>query len=314
VEVSSTNGDLISSPLSENDTEESLNGNRDTRSAVPGEGRVDQARWRELTEWPLTAGALLFLAAYACEVLIDLPPIANDVAEFTTWAIWGLFAVDYIVNLFLAPARWRWFFTHFHEFLIVVLPVLRPLRLLRLVKLLSILQTSAGTTFRGRVVVYAAGSSLLLITVAALAMLDVERNVAGATITSFGAALWWAIVTITTVGYGDLTPVTMPGRVIAVGIMIAGIALLGTVTAMLASWFLDRVTTTEKRLEAVTRKEITDLSHEIAQLRELLSTQRAEIVSLSEDDRQPRHVDGDGPHRHGGSGTIEVPPQLVRSP
>jgi len=110
--------------------------------------------------------------------------------------------------------------------------VLRPLRLLRLVKLLSILQLAAVSTLRGRIVLYAAGSSVLFVTVAALAIFDVERNAPGATITSFGDALWCAVVTITTVGYGDMSPVTLPGRFIAVGMMVAGIALLGTVAEL----------------------------------------------------------------------------------
>lgn len=235
---------------------------------------MTQIRWRQLAEWPLSAAAVLFLAVYAWQVLANPAPPGDAAADVTMWAIWVIFAVDYIVNLVLAPARWRWFFTHFHEFLIVGLPVLRPLRLLRLVKLLSVLQLAAGSTLRGRIVLYAAGSSVLLVTVAALAMLDVERNAPGATITSFGDALWWAVVTITTVGYGDTSPVTMPGRFIAVGIMVAGIALLGTVTAMLASWFLERVTATEQDMKSATRREVASLANEIALLRELLIDNR----------------------------------------
>jgi voltage-gated potassium channel len=258
-------------------------------SPAPRE-RMTQLRWRRLAEWPLTVGAVLFLAAYAWEVLADLGPSAQIAAEVTMWVIWVLFAVDYIVNLVLAPARWRWFFTHFHEFLIVALPVLRPLRLLRLVKLLSVLQMAAGSTFRGRVVMYAAGSSVLLVTIAALAMLDVERHVPGATITSFGDALWWAVVTITTVGYGDMSPVSLPGRIIAVGIMVAGIALLGTVTAMLASWFLERVTKAEKELKAMTHQEVKELAVEVAQLRELITANRDWMLMRRSDDDSAHRV------------------------
>jgi voltage-gated potassium channel len=110
-----------------------------------------------------------------------------------------------------------------------------------LITLISVLQKSAGAALRGKVTVYVAFTSALLVLVAALAILDAEQNVPGATITDFGDALWWAVVTITTVGYGDLYPVTGLGRFIAVGLMIAGIALIGSVTATLASWFVDKV-------------------------------------------------------------------------
>jgi voltage-gated potassium channel len=68
----------------------------------------------------------------------------------------------------------------------------------------------------------------------------VEYNAAGATITTFRYALWWAIVTTTTVGYGDYTPVTLAGRVIATGVMIVGVGLIGTVSATVAAWFVRR--------------------------------------------------------------------------
>ena len=72
-------------------------------------------------------------------------------------------------------------------------------------------------------------------------MLDAEQRDPSANITSFGDALWWACATMTTVGYGDHYPVTGGGRAVGVGLMIAGIALLGAVTATLASWFISSV-------------------------------------------------------------------------
>ena len=72
-------------------------------------------------------------------------------------------------------------------------------------------------------------------------MLDNERGKPGANIETFGDAVWWAMTTVTTVGYGDRYPVTGMGRVIAGAVMVAGIALLGTVTATLASWLIDQV-------------------------------------------------------------------------
>lgn len=107
--------------------------------------------------------------------------------------------------------------------------------------LISVLQRSAGTALRGRVTIYVVSSATLLVLVAGLAVLDAEQNATGANITNIGDGLWWAFVTITTVGYGDFYPITIVGRLIAVGLMIAGIALLGTVTATLAAWFVELI-------------------------------------------------------------------------
>ena len=131
----------------------------------------------------------------------------------------------------------------------IVLPLLRPLRLLRLIPLLSVLNRRAQTGLRGRVAIYVAGGASLLAFVAAIAVLDVERSSPDANISDFGDAIWWAVTTMTTVGYGDHYPVTSIGRVVAFGLMLGGIALLGTVTATLASWLVETVAAEKERAE-----------------------------------------------------------------
>jgi len=154
---------------------------------------------------------------------------------------------------------------------IVALPFFRPLRLLRLVTLLSVLHRTVGETLRGRVVTYVAGSAALLVFVGALAVLDVEQWAPDAKIRTFGDALWWATATITTVGYGDMYPVTTIGRLVAAALMMSGIAVLGVVTASIASWLVQRVEdTAESVAEAVeepVRIEVAELVKEIALLR-----------------------------------------------
>jgi voltage-gated potassium channel len=200
-------------------------------------------------------------------VIANLQPPDDLITSTIIWIVWGIFVVDFVINLILAERRVRWFFTHFLEFLMVALPALRPLRLLRLVTLLAVLQRGAGRALRGRVVIYAAGASITIVFIAALAELDVERNAIGSHIHTFGDALWWACVTITSVGYGDIAPVTLIGRLVAIGVMIAGLALLGTVTATLASFFLDRVEDTTKEESDETQAAIATLTSEITALR-----------------------------------------------
>jgi voltage-gated potassium channel len=169
--------------------------------------------------------------------------------RWLSWITSGIFVVDLVVRLALADERLRYLVRHWYDLLVIVLPLLRPLRLLRLIPLLSVLNRRAQTGLRGRVAIYVAGGASLLAFVAALAVLDVERSSPDANISDFGDAIWWAVTTMTTVGYGDHYPVTSVGRVVAFGLMLGGIALLGTVTATLASWLVETVAAEKEQAE-----------------------------------------------------------------
>ncbi len=148
------------------------------------------------------------------------------------------------------------------------------MRLLRLVALLSILNRTGAHTLRGRVTTYVFGGAALLVVTAALAVTDAERGRPGATIANLGDGFWWATTTLTTVGYGDLYPVTTEGRVIAVALMIGGVTLLGAVAATLASWLVERVAAEAQDDEAATRAPVDTLVTEIRALRCHRSTGR----------------------------------------
>ncbi|BBZ32093.1 potassium channel family protein [Mycolicibacterium confluentis] len=224
-------------------------------------------RWEHRAEWPLAAIALVFLAAYSLEVLAAPSGRTALAIGLVTRVCWAVFVIDYLARIWLADDRWRWFWRHLMDLLIVVLPVLRPLRLVRLVILVTVLQKAVGNAIRGRVVVYAVAGAVLLVYVASLAVLQAERVDPHASITSFGQALWWSITTITTVGYGDEYPVTTTGRVIAGLLMIGGIGLLGTITATIASWIVQRVAEEDTASQAATVAHIAELRDEIRALR-----------------------------------------------
>lgn len=212
-------------------------------------------RWEDRADWPLTITAVLFLVAYAAPILRpDLVSPWPTVCQLVTWAAWALFVADYVVRLSLSRDHIAFIRANPLDLAIVALPLLRPLRLLRLVTLLSVLNRYAGGSLRGRVAVYVAGSTSLVLFISSLAVLDAERGAKDATITTFGDALWWAVTTVTTVGYGDRYPVTDQGRFVAGGLMLAGIALLGIVTASFASWLLDKVREVGGHAQAATRR------------------------------------------------------------
>lgn len=242
---------------------------------MTGESR--RQRWEDGADWPLTITAVLFLIAYAAPILN--PDLINPLpvlCRMVTWAAWALFVVDYVARLVLSRERPTFVRANLLDLAVVALPLLRPLRLLRLVTLLSVLNRYAGGSLRGRVAVYVAGSTSLVLFISSLAVLDAERGTKGASITSFGDAFWWAVTTVTTVGYGDRYPVTDQGRFVAGGLMLAGIALLGIVTASFASWLLDKVREVEEHTQAATRADVAALTVEVRALREALASRETE--------------------------------------
>jgi len=224
-------------------------------------------RWESRTEWSLSVAAVVFLGAFAWPIIqVDLSQPARVVCRDLAVLTWALFIVDYAVRLCLAR-NWRYFWRHIPDLLAVALPVLRPLRLLRLVTLLRVLNLRATNSLRGRIAIYVGSCTVMVVFCAALAELDAERGHPGANIESFADALWWSCVTMSTVGYGDRYPVTAQGRFVGLGLMLAGIALLGIVTAALASWLIENVREVAEAEQQITRQDISDLHHELQQLR-----------------------------------------------
>ena len=201
---------------------------------------MTEERWQAMTFWPLLFASFFFLIAYSWRVITDLQGTGETVALGLMIVIWLLFATDYVTRLVLASQRGRWFRRHIFDLLVVLMPALMPIRLLHAVTVAPLLQRNKGTAIRSRVGIYGAGAAIVLIWMAALAVLDAERGSPDANIETFGEAIWWAFVTITTVGYGDYYPVTGGGRTVAVLLMAGGVAVLSVVTATISSWIIDK--------------------------------------------------------------------------
>ncbi|MBM7770789.1 voltage-gated potassium channel [Actinokineospora baliensis] len=241
-------------------------------SEIPDEGRL--AGWEARTEWPLTGLAVAFLVAYAWQVLGTAgSPTVHWWLEVWLWVVWAVFAVDYLIRLALARRKWRFVWRHLFDLVVVALPMVRQLRALRLVTVFKVINRRVGTSLRGQVGIYVGGTTLMVAFGAALAVLDAERDDPNATITTFGDALWWTLTTISTVGYGDRYPVTTEGRLVAGALMVGGIALLGVVTGVIASWFVEKIAGAEASIEASTKAEVEALREEIALLRADLKPQ-----------------------------------------
>jgi voltage-gated potassium channel len=216
-----------------------------------------------------------FLGLYSVRVLQQPQGGVAKAIDVALLVVYCLFVLDYLARLYLAQPRGRWFLTHLWELPVILLPFFRPLRLLSLAVVVTTLQQAVGHTIRGRVIVYTACGASIVVYAAALAILDVEGNHPDSKIKTLGDALWWASTTVTTVGYGDLHPVTGMGRVVGVALMIGGITLLGLVTATLASWIVERVALEDTATQAATKAQIEELREEVQRLAKSLTDDRA---------------------------------------
>lgn len=238
-----------------------------------------QAQWRRRSEIPLMLAAVLYLAAYSLQVTAEPDPAEARLLEGVIWGVWALFLADYLVSLILAPERGRWFVRHLHELVILLLPMLRPLRLLRLVPLLHVLNRSGGDALRGHILLYVLSAMTVLGYAGALAVLDVEQDAPDANILTLPDALWWALTTVTSVGYGDYYPVTGAGRIVAAGLMLGGIGVLSAVTAAFASWLVENVATVRAADEQAVAAQGAESE---ARVREQLRTVSLQIDTLAQ--------------------------------
>jgi voltage-gated potassium channel len=215
---------------------------------------------------------VLALAAIVVQHAFRLDPEVEIVLDHADFLICIGFAIDFLVTFWRAPNRWRYLATWGWLDLLSSIPtlqiarwgrlarvarILRVLRGLRATRLLTgvILRKRSQSTFA------AAGLLALLFLIAGSTAILHFETLPESNIHTADDAIWWAISTITTVGYGDRYPVTTEGRVVAALLMMAGVGLFGTLSATLAAWFL-------RPKDEATNAELAELRAEIAALRE----------------------------------------------
>jgi voltage-gated potassium channel len=215
-----------------------------------GQSKDAYDRFSAAVELPLTILAVAWLPVLVVPLVARVPAALADALDTVDYLVWAVFVAEYLTKLYLTPARAQFFRRHLLDLLIIAVPVLRPLRALRLLRLLRMFRfTRAGLTLSNglkrardllthRSLHFVLLSVLAIVGVGAAMELAFEQHAPGANIHTFGDALWWAVVTVTTVGYGDKYPVTAGGRGVAVVLMITGIGLVGVLSATVASYFV----------------------------------------------------------------------------
>lgn len=235
-------------------------------------------RIAQATELPLLILAFALIPLLAVPAFWAVPEAWDWPMRVAEWLIWGVFAAVFAAKLAVAPHTLVYLRRNWFEVLIVLLPMLRPLRLLRVLRVLRVLSLLGfNATVLQRVTASKGARSivsivLVIMVVGATLTLLAERSEPGANIRDFGDALWWAAVTMATVGYGDHYPVSAAGRGVAVALMLLGIAALSALTAVIAA-FLVREPQEAAEGQALPPgisdllREIQDLRREVAELR-----------------------------------------------
>lgn len=189
------------------------------------------------------------LGALLVDTFFELPEEISKLIDIFDHFICLVFFYDFAFRFYNASNKWKFLRWGWIDLLssIPAIDFFRVGRAFRLIRLFRILRAFRSTKnlvhyiFRNRkqgAFTSVSIIAILMIIFSSIAILQMEDTADG-NIKTAEDALWWAYVTITTVGYGDKYPVTIEGKIIAAALMTAGVGLFGTFTGYVASWFLD---------------------------------------------------------------------------
>lgn len=218
--------------------------------------------------------SLLAIVAIAAEAATTLDAETQRILQVADVAACTMFFADFLRCLWRAENRWRYFYTWGWLDLLASIPaveigrwgrlarVMRILKVLRAIRAARVLADAVLRQRRESAFFAAALVALLVMVVASISILKVE-TAPESNIRNAEDALWWSITTMSTVGYGDRYPVTLEGRLVAVGLMCSGVCLFGVLTGILASWFVAPV-------PSGAEDEVISLRQEVQRLRQAL--------------------------------------------
>lgn len=200
--------------------------------------------------------ALLILYSVICFSFETLPNLSEGTVFFLQWSeriVVALFSLEYLYRIYAAKRKLRFIFSFyglidllailpFYLALVVDLRALRLLRLLRIVRLLQLVHYNKALTRFNKAISKAKEELIIFITAilvllyfSAFGIYYFEHEVQPAVYASIFDALWWAVVTLTTVGYGDMYPITVAGRIFTFIILMLGLVFIAVPTGIVAS-------------------------------------------------------------------------------
>lgn len=254
-------------------------------------GEKNLAAWEERSSRPMFVASVLYLLAFAAPIMSTrIQEPYDGYLNILQLILWGLFAADYCIRLYLAPRR-LYFITHnLMNLAIVLLPAWR------IVSFLAMIHLTTNRQYKrlSELAVKLFGYTAIFIIMFALAIYSVESSEPGAMIRDLPTAYWWTFTTLATVGYGDVYPITGIGRVIAVVVMLYGVGMVAVATGALASWIIEKIGGREEQEYPATKADVDDLRQEISELRALLAREYARREAHDYTLREV--VDEDGVH------------------
>jgi voltage-gated potassium channel len=249
---------------------------------------IESERWsilRRLEAWlekPMIVLAFIWLALFIVEVVWGLSPLLEGIGTF----IWILFILDFAARFLIAPRKLAYLKTEWLTGVSLLVPALRAFRIVRVMRLARVASAGRGlrvlrvvSTFNRsmhalgksmgrRGLGYVAGTTLIVLIAGGAAMYAFENNPGGKGLNSYGNALWWTAMLMTTIG-SEFWPQTPAGKLLCLLISIFSLGVFGYLTAALATFFVGR-DAEDDEAELVGTKQIAELKDEIRALREEL--------------------------------------------
>ena len=222
--------------------------------------------WTKLSPTFLQVLGVIFLAGYAWPIINpNLSPALHSLCNWKLFVIWVFFAFDYLARLSVADDKRLFVRKNLLDLAAVALPFLPLLRAIRALAAVTVLSRRNRGSRSQQVTTSVVTLAFATWFVAGLAVTEAERHVDGANIQGVGDGWWWAITTMATVGYGDTYPVSTQGRIVGTALMIMGVALLGTITASIASNF-NATDSKDSSAGTSSASEVDDLKKRVAEL------------------------------------------------
>jgi voltage-gated potassium channel len=256
--------------------------------AKPSGGRHDLVdRIEQHTKIPMALLGLAWLVLAIMALNSDVNGSASTFVVASLFVLWVILLVEYLVRLIVTPDRRGYLKRRWVEPATVIVPPLQGWRIVGIEKMCLLLREGelrVESILRHhslfRVLIAGAGTIFL----GAWLVLLFEERAKGSNIHDYPDALWWAIVTATTVGYGDRFPITEGGRIVAVILMLVGIGLIGVLTATVASVFIKEHTDANreeyKRGHADLGQQLFVISSRLADVERRLGASPAEVADV----------------------------------